>query len=194
MEKQKTDVKQEIIRKAREILSRFGYRGASTEMIARSLNRTKGALYHYFKNRDDIIKSVIDYEGRRILDTVMKSVEKEAAPDMKLFRCVMTRASEVKRLFSYYGSVIEEYFMRYQFIVDALGEYSAQEQSMVEEILKEGADRGVFSVNDPALTSRALLKAMSGYDFFIFQGGKYSMLEKEITEALSIFIRGISVR
>ncbi|MBN1532333.1 MAG: TetR/AcrR family transcriptional regulator [Spirochaetes bacterium] len=193
MVKQKDEMKREIIKKAREVVSRVGYRGASTEMIARSLNRTKGALYHYFKSRDDLIKSIVDFEGERMAETIETTVARETSPEEKLFRCFTARAAEVKKLFAFYGSVIEEYFMRYEFITDALREYRKRELEIVEGILREGVALGRFEVTDTELTSRALLKAMSGYDFFLFQGEKYSPLEREMTEALRVFIRGISV-
>ena len=51
--------REEIIQAALDIFSQNGYDGTSMEMIASQVGLTKGALYGYFENKDDILQSVI---------------------------------------------------------------------------------------------------------------------------------------
>ncbi len=187
----KEDVKKEIIIKSREIISKMGYKKSSTEEIAKSLNKTKGALYHYFENREDIIKEVLKYEGQLLKDALMKAVLEEKEPDRQLQLYFLARAKQVYELWSYYQSVIAEYFNRYSFIMGALSEYTIEEQTILERILADGNARKVFNIQDVSLTSRSLLKAMRGYDFFMFQGERFEDIEDEISETIQIIVKGL---
>jgi len=175
----KEDVKKEIIIKSREIISKMGYKKSSTEEIARSLNKTKGALYHYFENREEIIKEVLKYEGQLVKEAVSEALVKEKEPDKQLHSFFLIRARQVYELWSFYQSVIAEYFNRYSFIMSTLSEYTSEEQSILEGILRDGNRKKVFNVKNVRLTSSALIKAMRGYDFFMFQGVRFEDIEDE---------------
>ena len=47
--------KQEILRSAASVLAEKGYHGATMEEIAAKLLLTKGSMYNYFKNKDDLL-------------------------------------------------------------------------------------------------------------------------------------------
>lgn len=187
----KEDVKKEIIIKSREIISKMGYKKSSTEEIAKSLNKTKGALYHYFENREEIIREVLKYEGQFVKEAVNKALLGEEDPEKQLYIFFLIRAKQVFELWSFYQSVIAEYFNRYSFIMNALSEYTAEEQTILERIIRDGNKKKVFNVKNVGLTSRSLIKAMRGYDFFMFQGERFEDIEDEITETIRIIINGL---
>lgn len=187
----KADVKKEIIIKSRQIISKMGYKKSSTEEIAKSLNKTKGALYHYFENREEIIREVLRYEGHLLKEAVNKGITGEKDPLKQLNNFFFIRAKKVFELWSYYQSVIAEYFNRYSFIMSALREYTTEEQTILERILREGNRKKVFNIKNIGLTSRSLLKAMRGYDFFMFQGESFESIEGEIKETIRIIIKGL---
>jgi AcrR family transcriptional regulator len=192
MKKDREQVKQEIIIKARKVISKYGYKKSSTELIAQSLNWTKGALYHYFKNRDEILQAVIDYEGQLLKDKIIKSVESENSAADKLYTFFHIRAKEINRLFAFYGTVIDEYFKRYEYIMTALNQYNEYELNFVEHLIELGIEQKQFKVENINLSARAFISSMKGFEFFLFQGEKYSKLQKEMDEALRILIKGIS--
>jgi AcrR family transcriptional regulator len=187
----KENFKKEIIIKSREIVSKMGFKKASTEEIARSLNRTKGALYHYFENREEILKSVVSYEASQLISALEEAVENEEKPEDKLFAFFYTRANVISTLWEFYRSIIHEYFMRYGFIMKAIGEYTQHEMDTVTTILKAGIKSKAFSVTSIPLTAKAILKAMKGFDFFIFQGEDLDDIQEEVKEALKIIVQGL---
>lgn len=189
--KTKEDVKQEIIKKSREVISKMGWRKSSTEEIAKTLNKTKSSLYHYFDNREELIRAVVHYEGEQIRQALFEAIEKEKNPQDKLTVYFAIRIKKVYKLWDFYKGVIEEYFLRYSFIMMALGDYTRYELQLIEDILSEGNERGIFSIHDVSLTSRALIKMMMGFDFFMFQGGKFKDIQDEMAEGLRHFIRGM---
>jgi len=60
----------EILRSAASAFRRRGYHGASVEEIAGALNMTKGNLYYYFKNKEEILFMCHDYA----LDVIQEHV------------------------------------------------------------------------------------------------------------------------
>jgi len=190
--KSKEEVKQEIIKKSREVISKMGWRKSSTEEIAKTLNKTKSSLYHYFDNREELIRAVVHYEGEQIRQALAEAINMEKNPQDKLSVYFTLRIKKIYKLWDFYKGVIEEYFLRYSFIMMALDDYTRYEQQLIQEILQEGNKRGFFSIPDVPLTSRALIKMMEGFDFFMFQGEKFKNIQNEIDEGIRVFISGIS--
>ncbi|GHE11643.1 TetR/AcrR family transcriptional regulator [Klenkia taihuensis] len=51
-------VRDEVVRSATRLFKERGIRGVSLQDIADEVGLTKGALYHYFSNRDDLLRQV----------------------------------------------------------------------------------------------------------------------------------------
>jgi AcrR family transcriptional regulator len=64
-----------IIQTALEIFSKNGYRGTTMDDIAKKLGVSKGALYSYFKSKDDILKEIFQSNHQILRETLCKSVD-----------------------------------------------------------------------------------------------------------------------
>src|SRR5262245_21907024 len=79
----------EILRAAAFVFRRRGFSGASVEEIARHLQMTKGNLYYYFRDKEEILYFCHDYSLDILLD-LLHEVEKERLPaDARLRRLVV---------------------------------------------------------------------------------------------------------
>ena len=54
-EKKAARKKEEILRSASLVIARNGYQNATIEDIAAELLMTKGSLYYYFKNKEELL-------------------------------------------------------------------------------------------------------------------------------------------
>lgn len=54
------DTKEFIIDKAFKLFLAHNYEGVSISQLSSAIGMTKGALYHHFKNKEEIFKSVVD--------------------------------------------------------------------------------------------------------------------------------------
>ena len=82
----RTTRRAEILRSAASAFRRRGYHGASMAEIARSLHMTKGSLYYYFRNKEEILFFCHDWSVDLLLER-LREVERTAeAPDLKLRR------------------------------------------------------------------------------------------------------------
>jgi AcrR family transcriptional regulator len=79
----------EILRAAALVFRQRGFSGASVEEIARHLEMTKGNLYYYFRDKEEILYFCHDYSLDILLD-LLHEVEKERlSADARLRRLVV---------------------------------------------------------------------------------------------------------
>ena len=84
-----SDRRIEILKSAAAAFRRRGYHGASVDEIASALEMTKGNLYYYFKNKEDILFACHQYSLDR-LTQLLDEVEHSGLPaDDKLRRLVV---------------------------------------------------------------------------------------------------------
>jgi AcrR family transcriptional regulator len=68
-----------LIRVARRLFAQHGYAGAATEDVVRRARVTRGALYHHFKDKQDLFKAVYDEEQKKLAERTNAAAA--AAPD-----------------------------------------------------------------------------------------------------------------
>jgi AcrR family transcriptional regulator len=78
----------EILRSAAAAFRRRGYHGASVGEIASALGMTKGNLYYYFKNKEEILYFCHDYSLEILLDLLKKVQASKQPPDVQLKQLV----------------------------------------------------------------------------------------------------------
>ena len=84
-----SDRRIEILKSAAAAFRRRGYHGASVDEIASALEMTKGNLYYYFKNKEEILFACHEYSLDKLL-ALMSDVQAEStSPEAKLRRLVL---------------------------------------------------------------------------------------------------------
>jgi AcrR family transcriptional regulator len=71
----KKAVVSKIIQTALDIFSKNGYRGTTMDDIAKELGVSKGALYSYFKSKDDILKEIFQSNHQILREILCKSLD-----------------------------------------------------------------------------------------------------------------------
>lgn len=78
--------RREIVEAARQCFIRSGFHQTTTDEICHEANITPGGLYHYFANKDELIKAVIDYAAAGALQQVHEAADTEPDPRSALRR------------------------------------------------------------------------------------------------------------
>jgi len=79
----------EILRAAAFVFRRRGFSGASVEEIARHLQMTKGNLYYYFRDKEEILYFCHDYSLDILLDLLHEVERARLSADASLRRLVV---------------------------------------------------------------------------------------------------------
>ncbi|MFC6604185.1 TetR/AcrR family transcriptional regulator [Ectobacillus funiculus] len=82
------DRKEQIIDKAVGIFAELGYYKATTAQVAKAVGVTQPYVFHFFKNKEELFKAVIDRAITRIYETFTQ-VE---APSDRLMETMGTRS------------------------------------------------------------------------------------------------------
>jgi AcrR family transcriptional regulator len=69
-----------LIKTARKLFARNGYADTDIETVARRTRVTRGALYHHFKDKQDLFSAVFDLEEQALTSMVAQAAGTEAAP------------------------------------------------------------------------------------------------------------------
>jgi AcrR family transcriptional regulator len=153
--------KEEILRSAMKNIREVGFHRATMEQIAAKLLMTKGSLYYYFKNKEEIL-----YECHKLVLLSAYEAQQEI-----LFENEHVLTSLEKMLDVHIEAVIEEkeFFNllddpKETFEEDYLKETLAlrkQYQTTFDTLIERGIEQGVFQVNHVFLTRMAMLGALN---------------------------------
>jgi AcrR family transcriptional regulator len=150
----------EILKSAAASFRRRGYHGASVGEIARALHMTKGSLYYYFKNKEEILFFCHDYSVEFLLD-LLKEAEAGPAPAKERLR---------RLIVAFVHMIIDELqgtalTMDLQDLSPPLLHRIIAKRDRVDRgirrILQEGMDQGAFARADPKLLTFAILGAVN---------------------------------
>ncbi|MET4061094.1 AcrR family transcriptional regulator [Arthrobacter sp. UYP6] len=85
------NIKEELARVSVDLFSTQGYAKTSVQQIVDAAGVTKGALYHYFNSKDDLLFEIYD----RILTLQHRNLEEIAARNLPLEETVRTVCEDV---------------------------------------------------------------------------------------------------
>jgi AcrR family transcriptional regulator len=64
-----------LLAAARALFAEHGYAGVGTEEVVRRAGVTRGALYHYFRDKQDLFRAVFERTEAEIMQTIIARVE-----------------------------------------------------------------------------------------------------------------------
>ena len=72
--------RQALIRVARRLFAKLGYGATATEEIVRQARVTRGALYHHFRDKQDLFLAVLEQEHTRLASLAAAAATAERDP------------------------------------------------------------------------------------------------------------------
>ena len=89
--------KERILKASIHLFLHKGYQGTSIKDITDAVDLTKGAIYWYFKSKDDLLETIIDEWGRSYLSELIKAVDGADGDFLARFRCYHKYSTEFAR-------------------------------------------------------------------------------------------------
>jgi len=191
------ETKQSILNAALSISAIEGFEGLTITKIAQRLNITKPALYHYFKNKNDIlIQLTLQYLDRAIneIDTI-------------LHHGTYTYQEKLQQLLEYYiiqGKLDPGYFYLEHHITNLLEQLPSspekeqikKKSAMIPEIImgfiQTGIQTGEFIQMDPMTLGTLILSMLSGVLLHSSMPGIQNMPPETLSRMVShIILKGV---
>ena len=150
----------EILKTAAAAFRRRGYHGASVDEIASALSMTKGNLYYYFKNKEDILYACHDYSLNLILG-VMDEIRAEDIPaDEKLRKLVIAFVHLIIDELHSTALTLDLQALSPSLLRKVIARRDRFDRGL-RAIIQEGVDEGLFVPVDTKLVAFAIMGAVN---------------------------------
>lgn len=154
------DRRTEILKSAAAAFRRRGYHGASVDEIASALAMTKGNLYYYFRNKEEILFACHEYS----LDILLRLLDDVATgnrpPDEQLRRLLLAFVHLI--LDELHGTALT---LDLQALSPPLLRKVIARRDLVDRglrrIIQQGMDEGLFTPGDPKMIAFAMMGAVN---------------------------------
>jgi AcrR family transcriptional regulator len=191
----KKDVNREnILKIAREIFSKYGYKKTTLDDIANAVRKGKSSLYYYFKSKEDLFQAVIMKEVDILAYELEIVISRNTDPVDKLRDYILTKMATFRNLANFYHA-IENDVTAVGFIDKVKLKYEQDEIRMIKRILIEGVRKNEFEIYDFNLAAIGITTAIKGLEMPL-AAGNYSdvNLERSVDIILKIMCYGIMKR
>lgn len=159
------EIRSSILDAAREIIERDGVQGLSIRKITNAIDYSPAIVYHYFKDKNEIVETLVEEGYRKILSSVMSVKRNEDEPE-----------KEIKEVFTKYIKAAldsPEEYMAFLLNNDAsvlkktaLLQRGISERSQTLQVLcstlKSGIQTGRFAECDTELSAQIIWTATFG--------------------------------
>lgn len=149
--------KNKIISVAKSLFSEMSVYKATMNDIANAAKMSRRTLYMHFKSKEEIYHYVVEDHVKSINEKLQKAADSALLPDRKLKLYILARFNVIDNL------VRQNKYIRYDFIFNNLRVeqlrkgIDIKEQQLLEQILRDGKNRNIFSINDPKSFAKTLL-------------------------------------
>jgi AcrR family transcriptional regulator len=182
-----TDRRLEILKSAATAFRRRGYHGASVDEIASALEMTKGNLYYYFKNKEEILFACHDYSLDRMLALMSEVLESAATPDAKLRRLVMAFVHTTLDELQGISLWLDPEALSPPLLRRIIAKRDQFDHGM-RSIIQQGIDQGAFAAGDPKMIQLAIMGAVNWISKWFDPEGP--MTSEQIGDAFSNYLVG----
>jgi AcrR family transcriptional regulator len=184
------DRKTEICEKARGIFIRYGYRKTTVEDIGNACGLRKGALYHYFANKEEIFAAVVRRESERIIAEMRSAIEACDDPREQLATMVRTRFQSLKEVIVD-GGIGKEISALLPLAYSVRQNYFRMEVEILAGILRRGAQRGIFRPIRSKAVPLVMISALQGIETHFAEVQNAPAIDEGLNELLELFIEGL---
>ena len=170
------EMRLEILKSAAAAFRRRGYYGASVDEIARELHMTKGNLYYYFRDKEDILFACHEYALDLLLKMLTKVEDSSHPPQEKLRRVIV----------SFVHMVIDE-LRGTALTMDVQALSTSRRKSVIAKrdrfdrgirrIIEEGIKKEIFPARRCKLATFAILGALNWIPYWFDPRGEASSIE-----------------
>lgn len=143
------------------LIARYGYEAVSMRQLAAEVGVQAAALYRYFPTKEDLLFSLMREHMEGLIASWGRA-DPGADPTARLAAFVRNHIEfHVARRHSTHVSNMELRSLSPERLTAVLRLRSAYEKDL-RQILRDGAEAGVFAIEDAALTAMAIIQMITG--------------------------------
>ena len=163
------------------LIARLGYEAMSKRQLAAEVGVQAAALYRYFPTKEDLLFTLMREHMEGLLNSWERARPATIAPVARIDAYVRNHiAFHIERRHATHVSNMELRSLSHDRLTQILKLRTTYEKEL-RTILRDGADAGLFSIDDTGLTAMALIQMMTGVIVWFRPGERLSIAEVTTT-------------
>lgn len=170
--------KLEIIQSAFDILLEEGPERLSVNYLLRKTNMSKGAFFHYFDSKEELLSGVFDYVSKPIIDNIEAIMQKEGLNVVNKLTMLYQSVGSMKADYGKGFEALSRILYRHDnklFLIEMIERTLKAYLPVFEELILEGIKSGDFRVESPHAAAYHILTITIGINNEI---GKYFLSDR----------------
>lgn len=165
--KRENDVKEKVLQTSIELFLRKGFSGTTTSELVRLTGVSKGALYWYFKNKEDIVANILAKYRDEFLERTIREIDSwpgDFISKFKRFYKVTTEfARDNRGLLLVYTALLIEFTGSGSDLEKEILAINDRNIMIIQKMIEDGIKDGNLSKKiDPVIYSRVIHSTMTG--------------------------------
>ncbi len=158
--------KQAILDAAQELVGQYGYAGLSMRELAQASGLAKATIYHYFQDKEEIFRQVMERDMRLVHAHILAAIDKETSSLGKLQAFIYTYFSLVHERRTIIMSVMREISKNKELFREVICAHRHTHLSPLMDLIQQGIDEGVFRPVNVEYTTYSLLGMLNSLAVF----------------------------
>ena len=192
----------QILEAAQMRFALYGFEKTTMKEIAGDLNMSKGSLYYYFPDKENLYKAIVQKEHDLFIREVRAELEHSTGPAAILRKIVLIRQEVFKKLINLGRTRLELFPEMQVFMKGTVAELRKQEKEIIMTVLDRGMAEGIFEITGTEEMADLLLDLLKGLRITMLKGvtsfqnvnEEYEQMSKKTSLLVDLFIKGISRR
>jgi AcrR family transcriptional regulator len=156
----------QILDAAMPVFARLGFEHARMDDIVEASGLSKGALYWYFKSKEEIITGILRRLFTTDIEQLRSLLESEGTVSERLLLLTRFRVAGLKRLADLLPILVEFYavMVRQNWVREFISDYFGSFRELLVDLIQQGIDRGEFrpvSTVETAVTLSAIYEGLT---------------------------------
>lgn len=180
-----------ICEAAIETFQEKNFSQATVSEIATKAKVGKGTFYLYFENKLALLDFLLEYGTKKLIEYVKSFVDSEKNPEKKLDQLIDAQLSFFNNYRDFFSFFVREMWVHREGLEEQIYKLKDEYIVVIEEIIEEGSQKGIFKNVDKETISSSLfgMLSISSFHWIIFFD-KYpkEKINKDIKE---VFLDGL---
>lgn len=146
---------EKILEVSLSLFNEKGYEKTTIQDIVNALGMSKGAIYHHFKSKDEIIEALSErcYHGDAQMELLQNASDKSGIEKLRAIIYRQIQNEEKQQI----DSISINLWKNPKIFMNGMAENLSVNSQIVERILKEGMEDGSIRKQDPLCAAQVLM-------------------------------------
>lgn len=159
-----------LISAAKGLFIRKGYDDTTMSDIALESGLSRRTLYTYFESKVEVYQALINSETDRIIEKLSDIANRPMNPKLKIIEFIYGRFIVLKEMVDRNGTLRSEFFRNVFGLEHFRKEFDQKEKALLQQIISEGKESGVFNVTSVRRTAEIIHYCMRGFEVSYIRG------------------------